>query len=382
MDRHRRREGALWIEVHADDARARDLVDGELVRVNSERGELQAVCRDLGPRAPRHRLDAFRRPSRRERSAALRQYAHRRGADATGGRPVSRESGVYDGVGVGSDRTGACRSRLTRAARVRLSAYPNTPTSSLTNFAATYAVRSRKSFAGCTRRCRRRPPGRGRRQAPRAPLAPSALPARDVRCPGPASAPARRCRARCRAGRPPRRPPRGRLARSWAGYTSAPNRAACARKCAGQRPHADLDQPSGQSLFHHARERARMRVAIALEGVVQVAVRVEVQYRRRRNAPGPRSENRIGDGVIAAEHQGAAAVVQERRDAGGDALPGRGAVLREHEIARIIEHVTSGDVVAGLVPGVARSGPQRRSNGVGGGGGATEKRRRAVPRHA
>jgi anaerobic selenocysteine-containing dehydrogenase len=45
MDRHRRREGALWIEVHDDDARERDLVDGELVRVSSERGELQAVCR-------------------------------------------------------------------------------------------------------------------------------------------------------------------------------------------------------------------------------------------------------------------------------------------------------------------------------------------------
>jgi anaerobic selenocysteine-containing dehydrogenase len=45
MERHRRREGALWIEVHADDARDRGLVDGELVRVSSGRGEIRAVCR-------------------------------------------------------------------------------------------------------------------------------------------------------------------------------------------------------------------------------------------------------------------------------------------------------------------------------------------------
>lgn len=45
MDRHRRREGALWIEIHADDARARALADGDRVRVSAGGASLQAVCR-------------------------------------------------------------------------------------------------------------------------------------------------------------------------------------------------------------------------------------------------------------------------------------------------------------------------------------------------
>jgi len=45
IERHQRREGPLTIEVHADDARPRGLVDGETVRVSNERGEVSAVCR-------------------------------------------------------------------------------------------------------------------------------------------------------------------------------------------------------------------------------------------------------------------------------------------------------------------------------------------------
>lgn len=45
IERHRRREGPLWIEVHAEDARARGLADGTTVHVSGAVGELQAVCR-------------------------------------------------------------------------------------------------------------------------------------------------------------------------------------------------------------------------------------------------------------------------------------------------------------------------------------------------
>ena len=44
MERHRRRAGELYVEVHPDDARARRLTDGETVRVWNERGEVRAVC--------------------------------------------------------------------------------------------------------------------------------------------------------------------------------------------------------------------------------------------------------------------------------------------------------------------------------------------------
>ncbi|HET7217141.1 MAG TPA: molybdopterin-dependent oxidoreductase [Vicinamibacterales bacterium] len=52
MERHRRRAGSLFIEVHADDARRCGVADGELVSVRSERGELHAVCRVSARVAP------------------------------------------------------------------------------------------------------------------------------------------------------------------------------------------------------------------------------------------------------------------------------------------------------------------------------------------
>jgi anaerobic selenocysteine-containing dehydrogenase len=45
MERHRRRAGVLFIELHADDARARGVADGDLVSVSGPRGAVQAVCR-------------------------------------------------------------------------------------------------------------------------------------------------------------------------------------------------------------------------------------------------------------------------------------------------------------------------------------------------
>jgi anaerobic selenocysteine-containing dehydrogenase len=45
IDRHRRREGDLFIELHESDAAARGLADGALVRVWSYQGEVHAICR-------------------------------------------------------------------------------------------------------------------------------------------------------------------------------------------------------------------------------------------------------------------------------------------------------------------------------------------------
>lgn len=45
LERHQRRTGELFIEVHADDARARGVADGDRVRVWSAQGEVRAVCR-------------------------------------------------------------------------------------------------------------------------------------------------------------------------------------------------------------------------------------------------------------------------------------------------------------------------------------------------
>ena len=45
VERHRKREGILFVEVHADDARERGLRDGEPVDVSNELGTVTAVCR-------------------------------------------------------------------------------------------------------------------------------------------------------------------------------------------------------------------------------------------------------------------------------------------------------------------------------------------------
>jgi anaerobic selenocysteine-containing dehydrogenase len=45
MDRHRRRAGELFIELHPADAQQRGVASGDLLRVWNDRGEVRAVCR-------------------------------------------------------------------------------------------------------------------------------------------------------------------------------------------------------------------------------------------------------------------------------------------------------------------------------------------------
>jgi anaerobic selenocysteine-containing dehydrogenase len=44
MDRHRRRAGELFVQIHPDDARTRRVATGDAVRVWNDRGEVRAVC--------------------------------------------------------------------------------------------------------------------------------------------------------------------------------------------------------------------------------------------------------------------------------------------------------------------------------------------------
>jgi anaerobic selenocysteine-containing dehydrogenase len=44
MERHRRRAGELFVEIHPDDARTRRVATGDMVRVWNERGEVRAMC--------------------------------------------------------------------------------------------------------------------------------------------------------------------------------------------------------------------------------------------------------------------------------------------------------------------------------------------------
>jgi anaerobic selenocysteine-containing dehydrogenase len=44
MDRHRRRAGELFIEIHPDDARTLGVTTGDAVRVANDRGEVHALC--------------------------------------------------------------------------------------------------------------------------------------------------------------------------------------------------------------------------------------------------------------------------------------------------------------------------------------------------
>ena len=45
IDRHRRREGTLYVEMNAADASGRSLKDGQMVDVSNSQGKVKAVCR-------------------------------------------------------------------------------------------------------------------------------------------------------------------------------------------------------------------------------------------------------------------------------------------------------------------------------------------------
>jgi hypothetical protein len=80
------------------------------------------------------------------------------------------------------------------------------------------------------------------------------------------------------------------------------------------RADADLYQSRGEPFLHDARKGAGVRVAVALELVVEVGVRVNMQDAQARVDGMERAQRRIGDGVVAAQHQRPRTPTQQRRD--------------------------------------------------------------------
>ena len=119
----------------------------------------------------------------------------------------------------------------------------------------------------------------------------------------------------------------------------------------GQRADADLHQPRAQVFFHDARERAGVRIAIALEFVIEIGVRVDVQDRDAAMPLRDRAHDRIGDRVIAAEADRAKSVLEHRGNARLNRGPRGCGILAEREIAGISQ---AGEVRAGLGETVAR----------------------------
>src|ERR1041385_856462 len=69
----------------------------------------------------------------------------------------------------------------------------------------------------------------------------------------------------------------------------------------GHRADADLDEPRDQSLFHNARERASVRITIALEFVIDIWMSVEVKNGQLRIFLAESSDDWISNCVISAQ---------------------------------------------------------------------------------
>ena len=68
-------------------------------------------------------------------------------------------------------------------------------------------------------------------------------------------------------------------------------------------PNSHLYQLIAQPLLHDPRERTGVRESVALEDIVQVGVRIKVEQSQLGVMLPDRTHNRIGDGVIATQHQ-------------------------------------------------------------------------------
>jgi hypothetical protein len=77
------------------------------------------------------------------------------------------------------------------------------------------------------------------------------------------------------------------------------------------RSDPDLHQPPSQSLFHDPGERAGVREAVPLELVVQVGMGIDVEDRELGVVSAHGTKDRVGNGVIATEREGVAAVGEQ-----------------------------------------------------------------------
>src|SRR6185369_10171610 len=80
------------------------------------------------------------------------------------------------------------------------------------------------------------------------------------------------------------------------------------RRC---RSNTDLNKSVGESLFHDARERRRMRSGVFLKIVINVRMRIEVKQRERGMATVYRSHDRMTDRMITSEADQRTSFVQD-----------------------------------------------------------------------
>ena len=116
----------------------------------------------------------------------------------------------------------------------------------------------------------------------------------------------------------------------------------------------DLNQPPREALFHHARERARVRVAIVVERVVEIGVSIEVQDGEAIGRPAGRAagvlrapraigaQDRIGDRMIAAKNQRPPALTDDVADALLDGCAHVDCVAAKDEIAPVDQNALGG----------------------------------------
>ncbi len=126
---------------------------------------------------------------------------------------------------------------------------------------------------------------------------------------------------------------------------------------------AHLHQTVGQTLLHNSRERTGVGVAVAFEFVVQVAMRVDMQNRQLRMVASKAAQGRIGDGVVATEHERPAPGVSDQVERRLDHLPHplRAFADAEHQVAVVFD-VGVAQVDAPSRPRVARLRPERLSD--------------------
>ena len=148
-----------------------------------------------------------------------------------------------------------------------------------------------------------------------------------------------------------------------------------------QRADADLHQPARQPFLHDARERAGMRIPIALELVVQVRMRIDVQDGRPRKHLMHGTHDGIRDGMIPAERDHAVPACQHTRNAGLDQAPGA-RIVRQNEITRVGHGTRRTEVHQVFGPVVSRCRPQRLANSHRRLGSTPKKRRAGVVRQA
>ena len=111
------------------------------------------------------------------------------------------------------------------------------------------------------------------------------------------------------------------------------------------RADSHLHEMAREPVLHDARERTRVREAVALEVGVEIGVRIDLKDREIVHARAERPEHRIGDGVVAAEREWAAAAIEDVANAGFDEAA-RVVGVGKREVALIdesrrAEHVES-----------------------------------------